>query len=251
MNNEKKHKQWTVLAQKHFFLSKTYFYRMFVLCVFLTLSLCPITAQTNSQQSTPDYISQAEAGVKKYYPQYEEYFKGIFKEIKWLWDYEMYLLNKEIKKSLTLWWKWLNEKEIINSILISLENIIWEEKFIVENWISKNSKEYQIWAEIGEWFYKKSIDEIKKIEWFKKEIESLNKKLQNMWINEIENEYIQISEKHMQLLKNWLLNYWELRRTKGAQNWIEWYIEILKRSNRTPSKIGQIYIDEYNKINKK
>jgi hypothetical protein len=142
--------------------------------------------------------------VKKYYPQYEEYFKGIFKEIKWVWDYEMYLLNKEIKKSLTLWWKWLNEKEIINSILISLENIIWEEKFIVENWISKNSKEYQIWAEIGEWFYKISIDEIKKIEWFKKEIESLNKKLQNMWINEIENEYIQISEKHMQLLKNWL-----------------------------------------------
>ncbi len=160
--------------------------------------------QNVEQTNVPDYISQAEAGVKKYYPQYEEYFKGIFKEIKWVWDYEMYLLNKEIKKSLTLWWKWLNEKEIINSILISLENIIWEEKFIVENWISKNSKEYQIWAEIGEWFYKISIDEIKKIEWFKKEIESLNKKLQNMWINEIENEYIQISEKHMQLLKNWL-----------------------------------------------
>ena len=26
------------------------------------------------QQTTPDYFSQAEAGVKKYYPQYAEYF---------------------------------------------------------------------------------------------------------------------------------------------------------------------------------
>jgi hypothetical protein len=27
------------------------------------------------QQTTPDYMSQVEAGVKKYYPQYAEYFK--------------------------------------------------------------------------------------------------------------------------------------------------------------------------------
>jgi hypothetical protein len=54
---------------------------VFALCVFLTLSLRPITAQTNSQQSTPDYISIAEDGVKKYYPEYEEYFKGIFSSI--------------------------------------------------------------------------------------------------------------------------------------------------------------------------
>jgi hypothetical protein len=33
-------------------------------------------------QSTPDYIAQAKAGVKKYYPEYEEYFKGIIKDIK-------------------------------------------------------------------------------------------------------------------------------------------------------------------------
>jgi hypothetical protein len=38
--------------------------------------------QNVEQTNVPDYISQAEVGVKKYYPQYEEYFKGIFKEIK-------------------------------------------------------------------------------------------------------------------------------------------------------------------------
>jgi hypothetical protein len=38
--------------------------------------------QNVEQTNVPDYISQAEVGVKKYYPQYEEYFKGIIKEIK-------------------------------------------------------------------------------------------------------------------------------------------------------------------------
>ena len=199
----------------------------------------------------PDYISQAEAGVKKYYPQYEEYFKGIIKEIKLFWDYEKYLLNKEIKKSLILLWEWLDENEIITSILIWFENIADKEEFKVKKWISKNDIKYKIWEQISEWFYNVYTIESKNIEGFKKEIELLNWKSESIWINEIENEYIQISEKYMQLLKNWLLNYWELRRTKGAQNWIKWYIEMIKRNNRTPSKIGQIYIDEYNKINKK
>ena len=224
---------------------------MFVLCVFLTLSLLPITAQTDTQHSAPDYISQAEAGVKKYYPQYEEYFKGIIKEIKLFWDYEKYLLNKEIKKSLILLWEWLDENEIITSILIWFENIADKEEFKVKKWISKNDIKYKIWEQISEWFYNVYTIESKNIEGFKKEIELLNWKSESIWINEIENEYIQISEKYMQLLKNWLLNYWELRRTKGAQNWIKWYIEMIKRSNRTPNKIGQRYIDEYNKIIKK
>ena len=145
MNNKTKQSQWTVLMQKHFFLSKTYFYRMFAFCVLLTLSLLPITAQTDTQQSAPDYISQAEAGVKKYYPQYEEYFKGIIKEIKLFWDYEKYLLNKEIKKSLILLWEWLDENEIITSILIWFENIADKEEFKVKKWISIIYPIVKIW----------------------------------------------------------------------------------------------------------
>ena len=38
--------------------------------------------QSITQSTTPDYIAQAKAGVKKYYPEYEEYFKGIIKDIK-------------------------------------------------------------------------------------------------------------------------------------------------------------------------
>jgi hypothetical protein len=39
------------------------------------------------QTSVPNYIDQAQEAVKKYYPQYEEYFKTIRKEI--------YILDKE------------------------------------------------------------------------------------------------------------------------------------------------------------
>jgi hypothetical protein len=74
---------------------------VFALCVFLTLSLLPITAQTNSQQSTPDYYSMAEAGVKKYYPEYEEYFKEIIKIIRSK-KYEAYILNDEIDVNITI-----------------------------------------------------------------------------------------------------------------------------------------------------
>ena len=41
----------------------------------------PPTMTGVAQSSIPDYIAQAQAAVKKYYPQYEEYFKGIFRDI--------------------------------------------------------------------------------------------------------------------------------------------------------------------------
>ena len=207
--------------------------------------------QNVEQTNVPDYINQAEVGVKKYYPQYEEYFKGIIKEIKWLWGYGEYLINKEINRKLILLWEGLNEKEIVTSILISLERITEKNEFNTKNWISKNSIEYEIWKQVTEWFYYTFIWETKKIEWFRNEMELLYWKLKVQWTIEIGKEYIEISEKYMKLLKGWLLNYWELRREKTIQDWVMNYIEILKRSNRTPSKIGQIYIDEYNKINKK
>jgi hypothetical protein len=37
--------------------------------------------QNVEQTNVPDYISQAKIAVKKYYPEYEEYFKNIFDKI--------------------------------------------------------------------------------------------------------------------------------------------------------------------------
>ena len=55
---------WTASAEAHSVEAKAY------------------VTEINQQSNTPDYYSIAEAGVKKYYPEYEEYFKGIIKEIK-------------------------------------------------------------------------------------------------------------------------------------------------------------------------
>jgi hypothetical protein len=57
--------------------------------------------QNVEQTNVPDYISQAEAGVKKYYPEYEEYFKEIIKIIRSK-KYEAYILNDEIDVNITI-----------------------------------------------------------------------------------------------------------------------------------------------------
>ena len=244
MNNEIKHNQWTVFAQKHFFLSESFFCRVFALCVFLTLSLHPITAQTNTQQSTPDYYSIAEDGVKKYYPEYEEYFKGIIKDIKWLWDYEQYLFNKETNRNLLNAWGLLkNEKEIITTILISMEKVHWIEDFKKKIWISEDSNINDISNDIINWFFRKHEKTQRNLENFKREI--------TKWVNNIWEEFITISEKYMVSLKEFFIDYWFIKESKETQDWIKTYIDALQKTGRTPSKIGQRYIDEYNKIIKK
>ena len=118
MNNEIKHNQWTVLTQKHFLLSKAFFCRVFALCILFTLSLLPITAQTNTQQSTPDYISQAKIAVKKYYPQYEEYFKPIFTDLDKIDKGYQNIINENInniiRKSKDIW---TSEKNIYTVVV--------------------------------------------------------------------------------------------------------------------------------------
>ena len=55
----------------------------------------------------------------------------------------------------------------------------------------------------------------------------------------------------MQLLKDLFIDAGLIKESKDVQNWIKIYIETLQETGRTPSKIGQRYIDEYNKIIKK
>jgi hypothetical protein len=62
--------------------------------------------QNVEQTNVPDYISQAEAGVKKYYLQYEEYFKPIFSEINGLDKAYLNIINNNINRIIK------NSKEI-------------------------------------------------------------------------------------------------------------------------------------------
>ena len=224
---------WTASAEAHSVEAKAY------------------VTEINQQSNVPDYISQAQTAVKKYYPEYEEYFKGIIKDIKWLWNYEQYLFNKETNRNLLNAWGLLkNEKEIITTVLISIEKVNWKEDFKKGIWISEDSNINDVSNDIIEWFFRKHERTIKNLENYEQEINNLTKKGETQWIN-LSNEYISITEKYMQLLKDFYIDYWHIRRSKETQDWVKQYIETLQETGKTPSKIGQRYIDEYNKINKR
>lgn len=224
---------WTASAEAHSVEAKAY------------------VTEINQQSNTPDYYSIAEAGVKKYYPEYEEYFKGIIKQIKWAWRYEEYLLNKEIKSNLWISWSLLkNEKETITTILISLEKAVWKKDLKTKIWISEDSDINEISDDIIDWYITKYERIKKNLKNFEQEVDNLIKKWETQWID-IWIEYISISEKYMRIFISLYIEFGFIKDSKSAQEWVKQYIETIKETGRTPNKIGQRYIDEYNKINKR
>jgi len=211
-------------------------------------TVSPITENVE-QTNIPNYINQAQAAVRKYYPEYTKYFEKIFNDIKNLWWYEKYLLNEEIWTTIELEWL-TNEKEIITITLISIENISWQEAFTTKKWISKDDKKYELWNEIANSFINNYKKQKTNVENFIKEIKELNTKINKEWISNNLNETIQFCEKYMPLLKNRLLDYWEIYSYDLAQNWIEIYINTIKIANKKPSQIWQKYINAYNKVKK-
>ena len=86
-------------------------------------ALSPMT-QSITKTSTPDYIAQAQAGLKKYYPQYEEYFKPIFTEIYTLSASTQNIINAKVQENFELFDEELpSEKDRITTILLVLEKI--------------------------------------------------------------------------------------------------------------------------------
>ena len=80
--------------------------------------------QNVEQTNVPDYISQAKVAVKKYYPQYEEYFKPIFNKIDKIDKSLIEIINKyldnAIKKSKD---KLKTEKHIYTMVLMTIEKL--------------------------------------------------------------------------------------------------------------------------------
>jgi len=209
--------------------------------------ISPMTENVE-QTNIPDYYNKALNWVRKYYPEYEEYFKGIINQIKWSWKYEEYLFNKEIDKNLVISWGLLkNEKEVITTILISLEKSVWKKNLKTKYWISEDSNINEISNDIIDWYYRKHERIIKNLKNFEQEIDNLIKKGENQWID-IWIEYISISEKYMQLLKDLYIEFGEIKKSRVAQNRVKQYIETLDKTGKKPNQIWQKYIDEYNKV---
>ena len=70
--------------------------------LFITLWLATLPTDSQTQQSIPDYVGQAPADVHNYYPQYEDYFKTIFDDMKELKPRTIALLNEEIHENMIL-----------------------------------------------------------------------------------------------------------------------------------------------------
>lgn len=97
--------------------------RLFVTLVLMSASLCAF-AQT-------DYISQAQAAVKKYYPQHVEYFNPIFAKINNLKSDTKSMINNRIKGNLELFDEELpTDKDKMTTILLVLEKLLEQSQFI-------------------------------------------------------------------------------------------------------------------------
>ena len=213
------------------------------------------------QQSTPNYMSQVEAWVKKYYPQYAEYFKTTIELINTVPENIKSKINYLIHDNFDLFEDDITtEKDKIATILMFYETFFGKNYFSNQNDVKVISKElwydirYSAAKEINSWFTKnmgKKYQEIMQIE-----LEVLNeKKIQNekweKWNNSPEVIQQDIEKTLMirsKLFEKNLIEWNNIKDIKAIQTDVKNYIEICKKTWKKPSPIWQKFIDEYNKI---
>ena len=126
------------------------------------------------QQSTPDYISQAEAWVKKYYPQYADYFKATLGTISKIPANIKNKINAIIEENFEIFEDDITtEKDKITTILMFYEHYLWNSYFTNQNDVKSISKElwydvrFSAAKEISKWLIKyewKNYQEIIRIQ---------------------------------------------------------------------------------------
>lgn len=213
------------------------------------------------QQSTPDYINQAEAWVKKYYPQYTNYFKSTLETIGTIPENIKNKINELIDESFEIFEDDITtEKDRITTILMFYENYLWNSYFPNQNDVKVISKElwydvrFSAAKEISQWLIKykwKDYQEINKIK-----LEILNeKKAQNekreKWDNSPETMKWDVEKTlniRMKLFEKDLINRSDLKYFETIIQDIKNYKELCKITWKKPSPIWQKFIDEYNKI---
>lgn len=213
------------------------------------------------QQSTPDYISQAEAWVKKYYPQYADYFETTLETIHTIPANIKNKINELIEENFEIFEDDITtEKDRITTILMFYENYLWNNYFSNQNNVKVISKElwydvrFSAAKEISQWLIKnmgKRYQEITKVE-----LEIFNeKKAQNertkKWNDTpelLQSDIEKILTIRMKLFEKNLIERSELKYLKPIIKDIKNYEEIFKITWKKPSPIWQKFIDEYNKI---
>ena len=199
--------------------------------------------------------------MKKYYPQYAEYFWTTFEVIRWTPQDIKSSLNIIIEENFEIFGDdIITEKDKITTILMFYEIYLWNSYFVNQNDVKVISKElgydirYSAAKEISSWFVKKFGKEYQEAQKINLEITNEKKAQNRKWKEwDITPEIMKwdiekILTIWMKLFDKNLLDWTDMKRVKTIVKEIEDYIEVCKISWKKPSSIGQKFIDEYNKI---
>jgi hypothetical protein len=235
--------------------------KLFVTLVLMSASLCAF-AQT-------DYISQAQAAVKKYYPQHVEYFNPIFAKINNLKSDTKSMINNRIKGNLELFDEELpTDKDKMTTILLVLEKLLEQSQFIKSFDVGiKKTEDFR--EEIAKEIASEIIADSKKRlaaaegELAAAEGELAVTKAKNSKLKEIINLVNNSNDKNKETAKNIVLKMDEffglyddnelrkdIEEDASIQKIINQYINLTKEYGITPSASGKRVIDAYNKYHK-
>ena len=240
-----------------------------IISVMLWVALLPTLAAP--QQSIPNYVGQAPADVHKYYPQYEAYFKTIFDKINTLKPHSITLLNEEIHETMELFEEDIkSEKDKRTIILMALEMLIVGKKEFtkakdVQGAQGDNDYKFEIAESIedgatrkAKWEREQSQKELeqsqKRYDRIKvknakiEELIAITKRVNDQGANKEGMEQITKKiEEYFALFSDEELKA-DLEQNEGIAKIIKQYINYNKQIGRTPSPLGQKFINEYNRI---
>ena len=240
-----------------------------IISVMLWVALLPTLAAP--QQSIPNYVGQAPSDVHKYYPQYEAYFKTIFDKINTLKPHSITLLNEEIHETMELFEEDIkSEKDKRTIILMALEMLIVGKKEFtkakdVQGAQGDNDYKFEIAESIedgatrkAKWEREQSQKELEQSQKRYDRIKAKNAKIEELIaITKRVNDQGANKEGMEQITKK-IEEYFalfsdeelkaDLEQNEGIAKIIKQYINYNKQIGRTPSPLGQKFINEYNRI---
>lgn len=212
----------------------------------------PITENVE-QATVPNYINQAQNWVKKYYPQYEEYFNAIFTRTYKLSTSSQNIVNTKIQENFDLFEEELvSEKDKVTTILLVLEKVISRQDQLSKslNNTRKGKDLIEIADEISNDINQQARNEGNQAEQQTRLIKSRTNKLDEI-INYINSH--EINKKTIEIIVDKIEEYFtlfeikEVKEDQWLQKMIKHYINYTKQINRKPSNIWKNFIDKYNK----
>jgi hypothetical protein len=237
--------------------------KIFLTLVFMIVSLCSL--------AQPDYVGQAPADVHKYYPQYEEYFKTVFDKIKTLKPHSIVLLNEEIHENMELFEEDIkSEKDKRTIVLMALEMLIVGKKEFtkakdVQGPKGDNDYKYEIAESIEDGATRKALRN--RDEAVKNRDEAIKNRDRTIARSAKLEEVIALiyrldeqgtireeMDKILKGLEEFFAQhndeeiYTELKQNGTLAKIIGLYDTYNKKIGRTPSALGQKFINEYNRI---